>query len=488
MDKKLIKLREKRDKSQHELENAQVALNEVLNLKKRKVVVERHVVSCKELLAKAVAKNDELIKLVSASDEAATLTSEFESWLSELTVSNDNILANARDYVDTLGDEKSVSEASHVSQSSRRQTNARKSRSSQVSGTSSQRKKEQEIAKLSREELERQATADLILAKTKHEAALRGKQMKLRMLEEELREEEEMSRLELEVLDEENRRKMTEAKLKEAELEDAMSETSHNHDEAELNDEAANEKSRTREWVDNTENNPVVTYGTGNRHETDSVIAIDESLRTSNNVTTAALNEALPGVIVPPVDPNANILGVNLSPQAVPPFDQRYSTNSSPNFNNHRVFLQAVQNTAIGNHNQLPSVMQSQLPLMNPYARPFQPSASVCALAPRPAGQVQTHATPASVQQSINTTGPNSNQTQSRSHQSVTFAPTHGSSTGTTNELTQPNTAVSHPVTINELVGLLSREDPLPELKLYVYNGDPLQWHEWYGQFGATDS
>ena len=333
------------------------------------------------------------------------------------------------------------------------------------------------MAKLRREELERQASADLILAKTKHEIALRGKQRKLRMLEEELR-EEEMSRLEREMLDEENRRKITEAKLKEAEIEGAISETSHNHDEADLNDEAANKISRTREWVDNTENNPVVTSDTGNRHETDSVIAIDESLRTSNNVTTAGLNEALPGVIVPPVDPNANFLGVNLSPQAVPPFDQCHSTNSSPNFNIHRVFSQAAQNTATGNHNPSTSVSQSQLPLMNPYARPFQPSASVCSFAPRPAGQVQTHATPASFEQSINTTGPNSNQTQSRSHQSVTFAPTHGSSTGTTNELTQPNTAVSHPVNINELVGLLSRKDPLPEWKLSVYNGDPLQFTE----------
>ena len=254
------------------------------------------------------------------------------------------------------------------------------------------------MAKLRREELERQASADLILAKKKHEIALRGKQRKLRMLEKELR--EEMSRLEREMLDEENRRKITEAKLKEAEMEDAISETSHNHNEAELNDEAANEISRSRERVDNTENNPVVTSDTGNRHETDSVIAIDESLRTSNNVTTAALNEALPGVTVPPVDPNANFLGVNLSPQAAPPFDQCYSTNFSPNFNNHRVFSQAVQNTATGNHNPLTSVSQSQLPLMNPYARPFQPSASVCSLAPMPAGQIQTHATPASFEQS----------------------------------------------------------------------------------------
>ena len=33
------------------------------------------------------------------------------------------------------------------------------------------------------------------------------------------------------------------------------------------------------------------------------------------------------------------------------------------------------------------------------------------------------------------------------------------------------------------------RNDPLPEWKLSQYNGDPLQWHEWYGQFqSAIDS
>ena len=30
------------------------------------------------------------------------------------------------------------------------------------------------------------------------------------------------------------------------------------------------------------------------------------------------------------------------------------------------------------------------------------------------------------------------------------------------------------------------RSDPLPESKLSQYNGDPLQWHEWYGQFKSA--
>ncbi len=45
--------------------------------------------------------------------------------------------------------------------------------------------------------------------------------------------------------------------------------------------------------------------------------------------------------------------------------------------------------------------------------------------------------------------------------------------------------------TIQELaeVLMLNRKDPLPEWKLSQFNGDPLNWHEWFGQFrSAIDS
>ena len=33
------------------------------------------------------------------------------------------------------------------------------------------------------------------------------------------------------------------------------------------------------------------------------------------------------------------------------------------------------------------------------------------------------------------------------------------------------------------------KNDPLPEWKLAEFNGDPIKWHEWYGQFkSAIDS
>ena len=46
----------------------------------------------------------------------------------------------------------------------------------------------------------------------------------------------------------------------------------------------------------------------------------------------------------------------------------------------------------------------------------------------------------------------------------------------------------SQAVTLNDLVQALSvsKKDPLPEWKLAQYDGNPLQWHEWFGQFCST--
>ena len=43
-------------------------------------------------------------------------------------------------------------------------------------------------------------------------------------------------------------------------------------------------------------------------------------------------------------------------------------------------------------------------------------------------------------------------------------------------------------LTLNDLVQALSvsKKDPLPEWKLAQYDGNPLQWHEWFGQFCST--
>ena len=237
-------------------------------------------VYCKEPLAKAVAKIEELIKVASTSDEVENLTTEFELW--ETTVGN--LEAGNNDEA--------------KSQSSAKKASVPQSDASQVTKTSSQRKKEQELAKLRREEIERQSAASLVLAKKKHDAALRGKQMRLRQLEDEIREEEEMSRIVLEELNEKNRRKIVEAKLKETELEDALSDASQDHGGIDVNDGPSNDVSRTREWVINTEVNPV-TSNFENQQLTPVVIALEEQPQSSNNTNGPHLNnDVFPGYAV----------------------------------------------------------------------------------------------------------------------------------------------------------------------------------------------
>ena len=50
------------------------------------------------------------------------------------------------------------------------------------------------------------------------------------------------------------------------------------------------------------------------------------------------------------------------------------------------------------------------------------------------------------------------------------------------------HTPASQQVTVKDLAELLSfsKRDPLPEWKLSKYNGDSLQWNEWYGQFSSA--
>ena len=59
-------------------------------------------------------------------------------------------------------------------------------------------------------------------------------------------------------------------------------------------------------------------------------------------------------------------------------------------------------------------------------------------------------------------------------------------------QVSAPTSSIADNVSlIRELADAITnkKNDPLPEWKLALYNGDPLKWHEWYGQFkSAIDS
>ena len=90
-------------------------------------------------------------------------------------------------------------------------------------------------------------------------------------------------------------------------------------------------------------------------------------------------------------------------------------------------------------------------------------------------------------------------QSPSGTHQENPIATTSNIVLGLATPVFQPTYPYVEPPPIPDNASLMIREladaitskknDPLPEWKLAQYNGDPLQWHEWYGQFkSAIDS
>ena len=77
------------------------------------------------------------------------------------------------------------------------------------------------------------------------------------------------------------------------------------------------------------------------------------------------------------------------------------------------------------------------------------------------------------------------------SHCNQPFVPDcHGNSSSYTEPTpgNSPNADVERPLSTRESVNILmhSRKDHLPEWKLTQFDGNPLNWHEWSGQFIST--
>ena len=82
-------------------------------------------------------------------------------------------------------------------------------------------------------------------------------------------------------------------------------------------------------------------------------------------------------------------------------------------------------------------------------------------------------------------------QPENSSHANQPFVPDcHGNTSSYTPPTpgNSPGADVERPLPTRELVNILmhSRKDHLPEWKLTQFDGNPLNWHEWFGQFIST--
>ena len=202
---KVQKLHESRLKAQTELNSLQQKISESIANADRRVKVERHVKEAEDAMTKAFNKNEQIISLVSKSTNAETLKADPKLWLKEVIEQNDEILRQARDYIDACpaADEKSQSSVGTVNEK------ASKRSSISTKSKTSQKQKKLVLAMQRREELERQGENALGSAKQRHEFALK------RSEEEQALQLEEMA---------ENRRKLAEARITELELTENLSE------------------------------------------------------------------------------------------------------------------------------------------------------------------------------------------------------------------------------------------------------------------------
>ena len=506
---KVQKLYDSRAKAEADLNRYQKDVTEAVNNADRRVRVERLVTSCEEAMTKAFAKNEQLLELAKKTNNPATVTADLENWLNVTSIQNDEILRSAREYIDQCPKTDNSSQTSVKAATVK--TKSSKNSSSKASKTSSQRQRDLLIAKHKREEVERQNEAALRLAKQKQE-------------------------LELEQLQEENRKRLAEAHLVELELQEDPSEANEDANEILSRLSRTTDASETRRVSDWVNNSPIVTT---TQHET--VTAVTASLATSVANTTVSIPSHPPPVNVSqptfaPGDHNETNVAVQLPTTTVPsmslnhtpavqtqtpPFTAQNLGNVGPS-TSAVIVQQQVQPTIIptqtGSFNAqvlppqttarmptftmpvnhilpnlsawtFPNPTVTTAPIVTTIPPPTQPTAPTfmplahaptyaAPTVPVTAGGTVYYVPPATVTTPI-VYSTAAQPTTSLSPTAATFVPT-----GTT-PIPQPSTTG---FSIQDLALLLAstKKDHLPEWKLAQYSGDPLQWHEWFGQFKSA--
>ena len=217
LDQKVKKLNAARSKREAELHAIHEYILHCINSQSRRVQVERLVTKCNEAFMTVVDKNEGLIAFAGKTEGPSELVPSLESYLEAMTTKNDKILTSARNYIKSADDK--VSEL----QETRASTRSRLPSLMASSKTSCQRKHDYVIAKMKREEIEKQNEAAIRLAKQK-------KQM------------------EIDELEQNNRKRLAEATLQKFEFLDSVSKGSQSETTASARSSMRSEKA-VQIWI-----------------------------------------------------------------------------------------------------------------------------------------------------------------------------------------------------------------------------------------------
>ena len=414
---------------------------------------------------------------------------------------------------------------SHSSVGTVNEKASKRSSISTKSKTSSQKQKELVLAMQRREELARQSENALRVAKQRHEFARK-------------RLEEEQA-LQLEEMAEENRRKLAEARITELELTENLSEAPDEFHEtlSRISKHSRQTASqRVSDWVNDVNSEPPQAVTTEANAEAESsnppvasttpitevvqsgypnqqLAALASGLNTfppEQQLNVAAVNFSMPVITnsSPPSLGAVNHLPFRHVPSAaapttsttVPPVSQAPNLPSQTQQpvipittqtlltipSSHAVPNLSAWTFSAGNslpitQDTAPPSTGGQFTLSGRVAAPIVTTASSVPVVPVRSGGTTYYCNPQAVMVPVTVTG----QTIQPATTLVP-APTFQSFQ---HPIVPPPTPTT--LTVNDLTQLLSaaKKGHLPEWKLAQYNGDPLQWHEWIGQFrSAIDS
>ena len=173
MEEKLQKLYASRTKLQKELKICHELIDEAIDRKDRRVKVEKLVNNSKSTFQAAFEKNEDLLKLAAKTENPTDLTRILEEWSEGLIALNDEYLSKARASINSIGENEEGgsghSDSQGTAKRSSKHSKSKATSKSQVSVSSSQRRLQQKIARLKREEVERQNAAELRIAQEKVE-------------------------------------------------------------------------------------------------------------------------------------------------------------------------------------------------------------------------------------------------------------------------------------------------------------------------------
>ena len=217
LDQKFKKLYAARSKREAELHAIQEDILHCINSQSRRVKVERLVKKCNEAFMTVVDKNDNLIAFAGKTEDPSPLVPSLESYLESMTTKNDKILTSARKTINSADDKVSEFQEPRAPILSRLPSIMISSK------TSSKRKHDYLIAKMKREEIEKQTEAAIRLAKQK-------------------------KKMELDELEENNRKRLAEATLQEFELLDAVSKGNQSETTASARSSMRSEKA-AQDWI-----------------------------------------------------------------------------------------------------------------------------------------------------------------------------------------------------------------------------------------------